>query len=138
MVLALGEGEAEVPKTAGVEPVEEPETAEAAGLGEGEGEKEGLTDALTIGLTDGFAEGLGSVLGERLGKAAVFSPSTSVFWVSGCGFEGRNSDLKNNPEPKRITARNPDKYKVGFDKLIFFISVSKKEDKESKKASLRG
>lgn len=137
MVLALGEGEAVVPKTAGVEPMEEPETAEAAGLGEGEGEKEGLTNALTIGLTDGFAEGLGSVLGERLGKAAV-SPSTSVFWVSGCGFEGKRTDLKNNPEPKRITARNPDKYKFGFDKLIFFIGLSKKEDKESKKASLRG
>ncbi len=137
-MLALGEGEVAVPKTAGVEPAEEPETAEAEGLGEGEGDKDGLTDTLITGFTDGFAEGLGSVLGERLGKAAIFSPSTSVFWVSGCGFEGRSSDLKNNPEPKRITDRSPDKYKVGFDRLIFFISLSKKEDKESKKASLRG
>lgn len=77
--LALGEGEVEVPRTAGDEPDEDSETAEAEGIGDGEGEREGFADAFIEGFEDDFTEGLGFTLGDGLGRATMFSPSTSVF-----------------------------------------------------------
>lgn len=96
--------------------------ADGLGLGEGDGEAEGeglgLMDgfgvALTAGLTEGLVdgegegEGLGLVSGVGLGEGELVSPKTS-------GFDGKKTDLNQNPEPIKITSKTPARERVSRD-----------------------
>ena len=116
----LGEGEDEIaPKTAGEEAVEGTGTVDPGGIGEGDGFIEGLTEALAAGLREGFKEGIGEGDGE--GGVVMAWPNTPDCFSAVSEATGKRIDLKNNPDPSKITAKSPERYKVGFGILIFFI-----------------
>lgn len=123
-MLALGEGEGDIaPKTTGEEEAEGPGTADPEGVVEGDGFSKGLTEAFTTGFMEGFNPLVGGVeaLGEGLGRLATFSPNTLDCISAFFGVSGKRIDLKNTPEPSKTNIRSPERNRVSFGMLAFFI-----------------